>query len=230
LDLKIDGLLFDKDGTLFDFVASWGPWYSQLFQGLTPDKTVIDQMADAVRFDLETKRFDCDSVLIHGTATQFLDLIMPFLPQWNHGDLENHVLRESRKVNQIPVLPLAALLDGFLAAGLTLGIATNDNEIPAITQLKTAGIHDHFGFIAGCDSGFGAKPDHGMQTGFINASGIDAARIAMIGDSAHDMVSGRNAGMQTIAVLTGVASRADLAPLADVVLNDIGEIPGWMAG
>ena len=41
---------------------------------------------------------------------------------------------------------------------------------------------------------------------------------------------GRAAGMRTIAVLTGVAKREDLAPHADVVLTDIGAIPGWLAG
>jgi phosphoglycolate phosphatase len=34
--------------------------------------------------------------------------------------------------------------------------------------------------------------------------------------------------MTRIAVLTGVAQRADLAPHADVVLSDIGEILGWL--
>ena len=47
----------------------------------------------------------------------------------------------------------------------------------------------------------------------------------MIGDSTHDLDSGRAAGMTTIAVLTGLASRADLAPHADVVLDDIAALP-----
>ncbi len=230
MDLKIDGLLFDKDGTLFDFESSWGPWYADLLLDLAQDAGLAARLAKTVQFDLKSGQFGKGSVLVHGTADEFLVQILPFLPHWNRADLEHHVLLQTEQVNQIPVLPLAKLLDRFLAKELVLGIATNDNEAPAIAQLKTVGIHAHFAFIAGCDSGFGAKPDHGMQTGFINKTGMDPARIAMIGDSAHDMVSGRNAGMQTVAVLTGVASRADLAPLADVVLNDIGEIPDWLAG
>ena len=50
----------------------------------------------------------------------------------------------------------------------------------------------------------------------------------MIGDSAHDLASGRAAGMPTVAVLTGPASRDDLAPHADVVLADIAPFPAGL--
>jgi phosphoglycolate phosphatase len=36
------------------------------------------------------------------------------------------------------------------------------------------------------------------------------------------------AGMRTVAVLTGIAQSSDLQALADVVLPDIGAIPGWL--
>jgi phosphoglycolate phosphatase len=34
--------------------------------------------------------------------------------------------------------------------------------------------------------------------------------------------------MATVGVLTGVAGHRDLAPLADVVLPDIGGLPAWI--
>ena len=230
MDLKTKGILFDKDGTLFDFSGSWAPWYADLLLTLAKTRQGADQLAQTVHFDMETGRFGGESVLIHGTLEEFLDRIMPLIPNWQRHDLKNFVLSESQHVPQVPVLPLAPLLDGFLEAEFLLGIATNDNEAPTLAQLSNAGILDRFSFVAGSDSGFGAKPGIGMQQGFCKASGLDPANVLMIGDSAHDMISGRNAGMQTIAVLTGVASRADLEPLADVVLNDIGELPEWLAG
>ena len=33
-----------------------------------------------------------------------------------------------------------------------------------------------------------------------------------------------------VVLLTGFAGAADLAPIADVVLADIGHIPGWLTG
>ena len=50
----------------------------------------------------------------------------------------------------------------------------------------------------------------------------------MVGDSLHDLDAGRAAGMRTVAVLTGIAGAAALAPHADVVLNHIGELPDWV--
>ncbi len=50
----------------------------------------------------------------------------------------------------------------------------------------------------------------------------------MVGDSTHDLVAGRAAGMLAIGVLTGMAARSDLDPYADLVLNDIGEIPALL--
>lgn len=52
----------------------------------------------------------------------------------------------------------------------------------------------------------------------------------MVGDSRHDLEAGRAAGMRTVAVLTGIAKREELEPHADVVLADIGAIPGWISG
>ena len=50
----------------------------------------------------------------------------------------------------------------------------------------------------------------------------------MVGDSTHDLLAGRAAGMKTAAVLTGMANEGELAPFADVVMQDIGHLPGWL--
>ena len=50
----------------------------------------------------------------------------------------------------------------------------------------------------------------------------------MIGDSTHDLISGRSAGMRTAAVLTGIAEADELRPHADVILPDIGGLPEYL--
>jgi phosphoglycolate phosphatase len=35
--------------------------------------------------------------------------------------------------------------------------------------------------------------------------------------------------MVTVGVLTGIATKSDLADLADVVLTNIGDLPDWLA-
>ena len=48
----------------------------------------------------------------------------------------------------------------------------------------------------------------------------------MVGDSRHDLQAGRAAGMVTLGVLTGPATAAELADVADAVLPDIGRAAG----
>jgi len=67
-----------------------------------------------------------------------------------------------------------------------------------------------------------------MCLAFARSLGLDPGRVVMVGDSRHDLEAGRAAGMRTIAVLTGIAGAADLAPHADTVLPDIGALPDWL--
>ena len=87
------------------------------------------------------------------------------------------------------------------------------------------GLEGHLDFIAGYNTGHGAKPGAGMVLAFAAHLGVAPTRIAMVGDSAHDLTAARRAGALAIAVLTGPAPRAELEPLADHVLAGIEELP-----
>ncbi|MEO1579525.1 MAG: HAD-IA family hydrolase, partial [Pseudomonadota bacterium] len=115
-----------------------------------------------------------------------------------------------------------------LALGLRLGVVTNDAEAPARAHLAQVGVLTAFDIVIGCDSGHGAKPAPGPVLGALEALGARPEQAVMVGDSLHDLMAGRAAGVQTVGVLTGLAERADLAPLADVVVPDIGHLPGWL--
>ncbi len=226
--MKPRGLLFDKDGTLFDFQRSWGPWLAGFLAEVSASPAHSRQLAAALGFDPEALVFLPKSVFVHDTLEQILDALLPLLPNWERAALEAYAIRETALVPQVPTVALAPLLAGFRARGMVLGVATNDNEHPARTQLEAAGVLGHFDFVAGYDSGFGGKPATGMQHAFCQAHGLAPHEVAMIGDSLHDMTSGRDAGMVTVGVLTGTTSRAELEAVADVVLADIGEIEGWL--
>ena len=224
----IKGLLFDKDGTLFDFHATWGVWTAAFLRELVDMGADEAALSTALGFDPETRQFAADSAVIAGTPDETIDAIMPFVPDWTRAKLENHILKSTADAPLAEAAPLSPLLDRFVAAGLALGVATNDSEDVAHAHLGAAGVSAKFAFIAGYDSGHGAKPEPGMQLAFAAATGIPPAQIAMVGDSNHDLISGRRAKMKTIGVLTGTADRKTLEPNADVVLENIGQIPDWL--
>ena len=224
----IDGLLFDKDGTLFDFRISWGGWAAGFLASLARDPDHAARLGRAIGFDATTLTFAPDSPVIAATAADIAAALAPHLDGISLADLTDRINDTAGSAPMSQAVPLRPLLDGLRARGLRLGVATNDTEAPARQHLATHGITDCFDFIAGYDSGHGAKPGPGMCLAFAASQGLQPSRVAMIGDSRHDLEAGRAAGMRTVAVLTGIATAADLAPLADVVLQDIGALPGWL--
>lgn len=228
--MMIDGLIFDKDGTLFDFRISWGRWAATFLRRIAHDEAHAARLGRAIGYDIGSGTFAPDSPVIAATAADIAAALLPELPGMTLAELTERIDASAGLAPMSEAVPLRPLLDALRGRGLRLGLATNDSEAPARQHLATHGITDCFDFIAGYDSGHGAKPGPGMCLAFVRQTGLDAARVAMVGDSRHDLEAGRAAGMRTIAVLTGVAKREELAPHADVVLADIGAIPDWLSG
>ncbi len=224
----IDAVIFDKDGTLFDFRASWGGWAHGLLAELANDDAHAQRMGDAIGYDIASGQFAPDSPVIAATASDIGAALLPFLPGKTREQVVNHINQRAAGANMAQAVPLIPLLTALRARGLRIGLATNDTEEPARAHLAAHDITHFFDFIAGYDSGYGAKPGPGMCLAFAQAVGLDTARIVMVGDSLHDLDAGRAAGMRTVAVLTGVATAAELAPHADAVLPDIGALPAWI--
>lgn len=225
----IDALLFDKDGTLFHFAGTWEAWaVSFLTRIAEGDAARAAHLGAQIGFDLPARRFAPASVIVAGTPAEIAGLLLPHLPGQSFETVLATLNAEAETVPQAEAVPLIALLEGLRAAGLRLGVATNDAEAPALKHLDAARIRGHFDFIAGSDSGHGAKPGPGQLLAFAAHVGLGPERIAMVGDSTHDLAAGRAAGMVTVGVLTGLAGAEELSPLADIVLPDIGHLPAWL--
>ena len=225
----IKGVVFDKDGTLFDFNATWGAWARDVFVAETKDDpTRLGELADALGYDLGKGLFRAGSLVIASTVSEIAQAVLPFVPETSAEALVTRFNAAAIIAPQIETTPLIPFLTSLRDAGLKLGVATNDGEEPARAHLAAANTEALFDFIVGSDSGFGGKPAAGQLHGFCEATGLDAGACAMIGDSTHDLHAGRAAAMTTVAVLTGVAGREELAPHADIVLNSIAELPEWL--
>jgi phosphoglycolate phosphatase len=226
----LDALIFDKDGTLFDFRASWGAWTRTLLATLTQDSAQVQALGKVLGYDTVTGNFSADSPIIADTVPEIAVVLLPHVQGHSLTSLADHMTTLSAEAPMVPAVDLPAVLGALKARGLTLGLATNDTERPARAHLAGAGVLELFDFVAGCDSGWGGKPAPGQLLAFVAAHGLDPARTAMVGDSKHDLDAGRAAGMKAVAVLTGIATAADLAPHADVVLPNIAGLAAWIDG
>ncbi len=226
---EIDGVLFDKDGTLFEFQATWAVWARQTIEDLSGgDHALCLALAQELGFDLNSNLFTPQSPIIAASVREIAELIQGVLPERSVEDIEMQLAVSAETAPLAPAVPLAAFLEALKELGLTLGVMTNDAESVAHAQLKQAGVFERFDFVAGYDSGYGSKPSPDPLLAFAAKMNLAPERVLMVGDSAHDLVAGRAAGMKTVAVLTGVAIEEELSPHADVVFPHIGHIPDWL--
>ena len=223
----IRGLLFDKDGTLFDFHATWVAGRGAHPRPLRPRSRPVARLAAVLDFDLDARHFARTSPMIAGTMEVVVDAVHAVLPEFSEISLRAMIRDTTAATPQIEVVPLIPLLDRLIDAGLILGLATNDSEAPARAHLTRAGILDRFAFVAGYDSGHGAKPGPGLCRVF-PVIGLAPAACAMVGDSTHDLVSGARRRHADGRGPHRARHPRHLAPLADVVLDNIGALPVWL--
>jgi phosphoglycolate phosphatase len=232
----IRGILFDKDGTLFDFQATWKRVTEIVLDTLAPDRETWSRMARAGGYDPVRGNFLPGSPLVAESTAEIARLWAGFNPSFSAAKIERILDDTGLDVLADPTAlfptadDLPGLLAGLRASGYALGVATHDSEQGARVQLGVAGAETAFDFIAGYDSGHGLKPGPGMLLAFGEAAGVAPASIAMVGDSRHDLEVAHSAGAaMAIGVLTGPAKHADLAPYADHILPSIEHLPPLLA-
>jgi len=226
----ITGILFDKDGTLFDFERSWSGFAHGLLLDLAEgDEDRATEMGARIGYDTQARSFAPDSCLIAGTDADVVAALLPMLADTDAASLTTRISRAAAQAPMVAVIALRPLLTELRAIGLRLGVATNDSEHAAKAHLAEAGILDCFDSVQGFDSGHGAKPGPGMCTAFAGHFGLQPRDVLMIGDSLHDMHAGRAAGMLAVGVLSGMAGPATFVDAADLVLRDISDLPAQLA-
>lgn len=225
---SIQGILFDKDGTLLDYHATWMPLNRQAaLEAAGGDAALAEQLLVSTGYDPASGRCLADSLLASATNDEIAAVWAGLLgldPVATAARVTAHFEACSGET-AVPVAGLAETVAALRARGLVLGVATNDSEESAYGSLEPFGVLDHFCYLVGFDSGHGGKPGPGMVDGFCAATGLAPAAVAVVGDSRHDLEMGRSAGAGLlVGVLTGTGARADLAPHAHHVLDSIVEL------
>jgi phosphoglycolate phosphatase len=226
----IDGVLFDKDGTLIDFRRTWVPAYLGVAHELARRVGRGGGAAELLRrigFDPATDEFADDSPLLWATNPMIARRWIQ-VAQLDGIDVLEVVERHFHDHGRYPPQPvgdLVALCDRLLGRGLRLGLATMDSTRGAEATAALLGIRGRLHFLAGSDAGHGLKPEPGLVRAFCAACGLEPARVAMVGDTPADLEMGRNAGCGlVVGVLTGGAPARLLEPLADHVIGSVMEI------
>lgn len=174
------GLLFDKDGTLFDYHLTWTPLLSDLALRLAEDnRAKAEAMLASIGYERAQGRFRSGSIAAAGDTLALADAWLPHLQGSDRAELiavlDAH-FAEAGPERSVPVTDLAALFGRLKASGYIIGIATNDVEASALGTVARFGLAAHVDFVAGYDSGHGQKPGPGMALAFAKRWGSHRPR------------------------------------------------------
>lgn len=241
------GILFDKDGTLLDFMGLWGSWAETLTQLLRRELEHLGVKGTELRRDLlglhrdSSNRiigYDKAGPLAMGTEAEVTALLAAQLygagVPWNDAlstirDFNMMAMEELRRLRNVRPLPG---LNEFLAAcrseGIVLGVVTSDITSEALEHLEWLGIRGYFQSVIGTDRVEKGKPEPDMLLLACRELGITPADTVIIGDSNADMQMGKKAGVSLAIGISENGEKPSQATSclfdADVIVSDYTEI------
>jgi pyrophosphatase PpaX len=105
-----------------------------------------------------------------------------------------------------------ALLQSIRSSGKKIGIVTSKNREGTQRGLRIAGLENAVDLLVCADDVTNPKPHPEPVLRAVELLKADPATTIYVGDSIHDMRSGRGAGVLTAAVLWGPFAREELSP------------------
>lgn len=208
---EVDGILFDKDGTLLDFAELWLRWAQQWIHHVIDAGRQVQVDASllgkAIGYDLDRNRWDPIGPLAIGSMDDLESLLSSCLyakgMPWNEAMTLVVQSRESAdasinwKNHLKPTPGLESFLHQLRYASIPLGVVTSDDTERARGHLQDLGIAKYFGCVIGHDAVQRGKPFPDMAREACRQLDIRPEKTMIIGDSNGDMMTGKNAHMLT---------------------------------
>lgn len=236
-------ILFDKDGTLLDFMALWGEWAMTLLDLLDGHLEMIgakriDSKSALLGLKLDDRcqitDYDKAGPLAMGSEEEVTALLAWQLyaagVPWNEALIQVRQLSSSAMIelkkrrNARPMPGLEAFLSACHAREIRLAVVTSDTTEAAREHLSWMGIEHYFGAIIGRDRVSIGKPFPEMALLACHELGVPPEHTVVVGDSNGDMQMGKQAGVQlTIGIAPDGEGESYLLD-ADVVIRSFMEM------
>ena len=201
----IEGVLFDKDGTLIELHQLWTNWFEQVWDEVQQHANVnlkISTVAASIGLDLKSSIISARGPLAMGTL-QDIAIILTYQLYHEHIPWNDavHIVRKSidavhQKINWDELLQPVKGLKSFLQhakdSGLKMGVVTSDDTDIAKKHLKQLEIDHFFHSITGSDQIDFPKPFPDIGEKVCQEMNIDANEVIVIGDTNGDMILGKN--------------------------------------
>ena len=131
----VRGLLFDKDGTLFDFHETWSRWARCFIADVTGgDPARSARLAAVLGYDIDAGRFERTSPMIAGTMEVVVEAVRTVLPEVAETALRGLIRESTAAAPQAEAVPLIPLFERLTDAGLVL-VSYTHLTLPTILRV-----------------------------------------------------------------------------------------------
>ncbi|WIM06344.1 MAG: HAD-IA family hydrolase [Candidatus Nitricoxidivorans perseverans] len=212
---RFDLIVFDWDGTLMDSAGA----------------IVASVQAAAVDLGLAPPSDERARHIIGLGLEEALRYALPDLPETQYDDLvdryRHHYLSRDHELELFEGASELVLELG--EAGYFLGIATGKSRKGLDRALAGSGIGGLF-HATRCADECHSKPHPQMLEELMDEFAVPPALTLMIGDTTHDLLMARNAGVPAVAAAYGAHPPVALAAEAPLHLaRDIGDLRQWLS-
>lgn len=240
--IPCSGILFDKDGTLLDLLATWGNWAELVLCGMENQLAIMGTDFIVDRSKVLGTQHDASGKLIGydpaGPLTMATEeesygvlawqLYAAGVP-WNEAltrvkSIAKDAMYELRKRRTAqPLEGLLSFLEQCAAASLKLGVVTSDGAKTTQEHLDWLGIAHYFHSVVTRDRVLNGKPAPEMAELACRELGLSPEVTIIIGDSNADMQLGKGAGLR---LAVGISNMGDGNHLidADVIISSYNEL------
>ena len=195
-DRRIEGIVFDVDGTLIDSVEA----YYEVFREVT------------AQFGIQIRKEEVLEPMVTGSLI------------WNRIRPEGLPNRDEKIKQFMKVIPqvyeevfqnvhpfdgLESVFKGLGERGIRLGVVTSARKV-AVRPLYDHALSQYFMAIITREDGFLLKPAPDGILECLRRMEVSSDHAIIVGDSPLDIRAGKTAGSLTIGVLSGIGSQVQL--------------------
>lgn len=105
--MPIDAIIFDKDGTLFDFANTWGGFgRSMLLRLSNGDEDRATELGRVIGYDFEQGKYTEDSIVIAATVEEIAEVLIAHVDGVTLQEIIDLMNSEAASAPQVPAVPL----------------------------------------------------------------------------------------------------------------------------
>lgn len=206
----IKGILFDKDGTLLEFLSLWHGIIGEVLKELNLRYSVSKETIEKIKrlSGYNQNNFGKESRIQYLATTQIADLWVEILGEESERLTYKELLdlfNEKAEADNLEITALEGvkeLLEYLKNKKYLLGVATADMEQSTRTGLDKAGILHYFDFLGFNEESKNPKPAPDMAVHFCRQMNLAPEELLIVGDSITDMEFAYNAGAHFIGIKT----------------------------